>query len=73
MRFASAMDCTEAIRSHTHGALFRFGSAMRSGSNVHIRPFGWSSLRIGAVTSRMSPLFEVARHGPGAESTAGIA
>ena len=68
MRFASAMDCTEAIRSHTHGALFRFGSAMRSGSNVHISPFGWSSLRIGAVTSS-----EVARHGPGAESTAGIA
>lgn len=30
-------------------------------------------LLFGAVTSRISPLFEVARHGPGAESTAGIA
>ena len=73
MRFASAMVWMESIRFHTHVVCFRFGSAMRSGSNTQMRPSGWSCMRTGRVTSRMSPLFEVARHGPGAEQTAGIA
>ena len=48
-------------------------SAMRSGSNTQMRPSGWSCMRTGRVTSRMSPLVRGREAWAGAEQTAGIA